>query len=186
MVTPIWPHGSESNRALPRSHKTPVVAVFGTAGLLALLLSAGVGGNARTPLGVVSFGENLIMALMGAVMLLRCVSNPGQQDIAQNRLGLQIRHADRAKGQPIFKAHLNAAEQPSRRLADGLFIGWKILAGHPFLSHREGTAAIELFGTLFCCRLGGEHVNGLSLNRCDGTAADQQGKSEAEVKLERK
>ncbi|MEB3361573.1 MAG: glutaredoxin [Synechococcaceae cyanobacterium] len=29
-----------------------------------------VGGNAKTPLGVVSFAENLIMALMGAVMLL--------------------------------------------------------------------------------------------------------------------
>ena len=43
--------------------------MFGTAVLLALVLKAGVGGNARTPLGVVSFGENLIMALMGAVML---------------------------------------------------------------------------------------------------------------------
>lgn len=30
-----------------------------------------VGGNSKTPLGVVSFAENLIMALMGAVMLLR-------------------------------------------------------------------------------------------------------------------
>jgi glutaredoxin len=29
-----------------------------------------VGGNSRTPLGVVSFAENLIMALMGAVMLI--------------------------------------------------------------------------------------------------------------------
>ena len=29
-----------------------------------------VGGNSRTPLGVVSFAENLIMALMGAAMLL--------------------------------------------------------------------------------------------------------------------
>jgi hypothetical protein len=28
-----------------------------------------VGGNSKTPLGVVSFAENLIMALMGAVML---------------------------------------------------------------------------------------------------------------------
>ena len=28
-----------------------------------------VGGNSRTPLGVVSFAENLIMALMGAAML---------------------------------------------------------------------------------------------------------------------
>jgi hypothetical protein len=28
-----------------------------------------VGGNSRTPLGVVSFAENLIMAVMGAVML---------------------------------------------------------------------------------------------------------------------
>jgi len=28
-----------------------------------------VGGNTKTPLGVVSFAENLIMALMGAVML---------------------------------------------------------------------------------------------------------------------
>jgi hypothetical protein len=46
-----------------------VVAVFGTAGLLALVLKAGVGGNSRTSLGVVSFAENLIMALMGAVML---------------------------------------------------------------------------------------------------------------------
>ena len=104
---------------------TPVVAVFVTAGLMALVLSAGisgfmellvglgvllqpgptaaaravgavavwlgamgmvsvgkavfldhlalncacVGGNSRTPLGVVSFAENLIMAVMGAVML---------------------------------------------------------------------------------------------------------------------
>ena len=30
-----------------------------------------VGGNSKTPLGVVSFAENLIMALMGVVMLLR-------------------------------------------------------------------------------------------------------------------
>jgi len=30
-----------------------------------------VGGNSKTPLGVVSFAENLIMALMGAVMLIR-------------------------------------------------------------------------------------------------------------------
>lgn len=30
-----------------------------------------VGGNSRTPLGVVSFSENLIMALMGAAMLAR-------------------------------------------------------------------------------------------------------------------
>ena len=30
-----------------------------------------VGGNSKTPLGVVSFAENLIMALMGAAMLLR-------------------------------------------------------------------------------------------------------------------
>ena len=29
-----------------------------------------VGGNAKVPLGVVSFAENLLMALMGAVMLL--------------------------------------------------------------------------------------------------------------------
>lgn len=29
-----------------------------------------VGGNARVPLGVVSFAENLLMALMGAVMLV--------------------------------------------------------------------------------------------------------------------
>ncbi|MEB3319758.1 MAG: hypothetical protein VKI63_02315 [Cyanobium sp.] len=29
-----------------------------------------VGGNSRTPLGVVSFAENLIMAAMGAVMLI--------------------------------------------------------------------------------------------------------------------
>ena len=28
-----------------------------------------VGGNSRTPLGVVSFAENLIMALMGGTML---------------------------------------------------------------------------------------------------------------------
>jgi len=28
-----------------------------------------VGGNSKPPLGVVSFAENLIMALMGAVML---------------------------------------------------------------------------------------------------------------------
>jgi hypothetical protein len=28
-----------------------------------------VGGNSKTPLGVVSFAENLIMAAMGAVML---------------------------------------------------------------------------------------------------------------------
>jgi hypothetical protein len=28
-----------------------------------------VGGNAKTPLGVVSFAENLIMAAMGAAML---------------------------------------------------------------------------------------------------------------------
>jgi hypothetical protein len=28
-----------------------------------------VGGNTRTPLGVVSFAENLIMTLMGAAML---------------------------------------------------------------------------------------------------------------------
>lgn len=30
-----------------------------------------VGGNSKTPLGVVSFAENLIMALMGAVMVIR-------------------------------------------------------------------------------------------------------------------
>jgi glutaredoxin len=78
----------------------PVVAVFLTAGLMALVLATGVGavavllgalgmvsvgkavfidhlalncacvgGNAKTPLGVVSFAENLIMAAMGAVML---------------------------------------------------------------------------------------------------------------------
>jgi hypothetical protein len=29
-----------------------------------------VGGNAKVPLGVVSFSENLLMALMGAVMLV--------------------------------------------------------------------------------------------------------------------
>ena len=29
-----------------------------------------VGGNSRTPLGVVSFAENLIMALMGVAMLV--------------------------------------------------------------------------------------------------------------------
>jgi len=29
-----------------------------------------VGGNAKVPLGVVSFAENLLMALMGAVMLV--------------------------------------------------------------------------------------------------------------------
>jgi hypothetical protein len=28
-----------------------------------------VGGNARVPLGVVSFAENLLMALMGGVMV---------------------------------------------------------------------------------------------------------------------
>ena len=28
-----------------------------------------VGGNSKTPLGVVSFAENLMMALMGALML---------------------------------------------------------------------------------------------------------------------
>jgi hypothetical protein len=30
-----------------------------------------VGGDSKTPLGVVSFAENLIMALMGAVMVIR-------------------------------------------------------------------------------------------------------------------
>lgn len=46
-----------------------MVAVFLTAGMMALVLAAGVGGNSKTPLGVVSFAENLIMAAMGAVML---------------------------------------------------------------------------------------------------------------------
>ena len=48
----------------------PVAAVFLTAGLMTLVLAAGVGGNSKTPLGVVSFAENLIMALMGAAMLV--------------------------------------------------------------------------------------------------------------------
>jgi len=32
-----------------------------------------VGGNSRTPLGVVSFAENLIMGLMGLAMLIQPV-----------------------------------------------------------------------------------------------------------------
>lgn len=38
-----------------------------------------VGGNTKTPLGVVSFAENLIMVAMGAVMLAgaRAVVRPG-------------------------------------------------------------------------------------------------------------
>ena len=35
------------------------------------LFCACLGGNSRTPLGAVSFAENLIMALMGAVMIVR-------------------------------------------------------------------------------------------------------------------
>jgi hypothetical protein len=35
------------------------------------LFCACLGGNSRTPLGAVSFVENLIMALMGAVMIVR-------------------------------------------------------------------------------------------------------------------
>jgi hypothetical protein len=34
-----------------------------------------VGGNTRTPLGVVSFAENLIMTLMGAAMALDAVAH---------------------------------------------------------------------------------------------------------------
>lgn len=61
-------------------------------------------------------------------------------------------------------------------LGDGLLIDIEVLAGHPFLAHREGAAALEFLGSLFRSGLARKHVVGLGPN----DAGAQQGASREE------
>lgn len=50
-------------------------------------------------------------------------------------------------------------------LAHSVLIGGEILAGHPFLAHGKGPAALQLLGALQGSLLGGKHVIGLRQDR---------------------
>lgn len=54
-----------------------------------------------------------------------------------------------------------------------------IRPGHPFLSHREGTAALEFLGSLFRSELARNHVVGLGTG-CAGTQEDARRQEESQ------
>ncbi len=61
-------------------------------------------------------------------------------------------------------------------LGDGFLLDIEVLAGHPFLAHRKGTAAVQLLGSLFRSGFAREHVVGLGAGGagCQGNACREE------------